>query len=159
MKREVLAEIRGLLQSERVLSLAVLRDGAPYVGLLPYVLIPDFSAVIVHASRLALHSAGLTDGAPFSVLIHAPDLPAGDPLQIGRISLHGTVETVRRDSRDHAVGKDLYVRRFPASARTFGLADFQLYRLNFEGGRYVGGFARAQSLGPKDIRALSEESE
>ena len=156
MKKDLVTEIRGLLTSERVLSLGVLRDGNPYVGLLPYALLPDYSAAIVHASRLALHSAGLDDGAPFSALVHSPDEAGGDPLQIRRVTLEGTVSRIRRDTRDYSVLRDLYVHRFPGSVRTFELADFELYRLTFAGGRYVGGFARARTLGPKDIRELGD---
>ena len=156
MKDEILQEIKSLLSQQRVLSMGVLRDADPYVGLLPFVVSPDFSSVIVHASRLALHSAGLSDDAPFSILVHEPDAEAADPLQIPRLSMSGRVERLERDTRDYVVGRRLYIARFPESSRTFELGDFNLYRLVFESGRYVGGFARAKSLGPKDIRALGE---
>jgi putative heme iron utilization protein len=159
MKRQFLIEIRELLLAERVLSLGILRDGEPYVGLLPYAPLPNFSGAIIHASRLALHAAGLATGVSFSALIHAPDRPDSDPLQVPRISLHGSVDGIPRDSRDYAVHREFYVRRFPVSTRTFELADFQLYVLRFAGGRYVGGFARARTLGPKDIQALGDVSD
>ena len=141
------------------MALGVLRGEEPYVGLLPFVVWPDMSAAVVHASRLALHSAGLVDGAPFSALIHAPDRLGIDPLQVPRISLNGLVEGLVRDTHEYALGRQLYISRFPDSERTFELGDFRLYRLSFNGGRYVGGFARARSLGPKDIRALGEASD
>jgi putative heme iron utilization protein len=158
MKSDILDEIKEILSTERVLALGVLRDGEPYVGLLPFVPAVDFASVVVHASRLALHTAGLEDEAPFSVLIHDGDVADGDPLQIRRITLLGKVEHLARDSRDYAVERSRYVDRFPASAPTFGLGDFSLYRLRFESGRFVGGFARARSLGPKDIEALGSTS-
>jgi putative heme iron utilization protein len=154
MKKELLQELRQLLAAERVLSLGVLRDGNPYVGLLPYVIARDFSCAFVHASRLALHSAGLVEGARFSVMIHGPVSSDSDPLQIQRVTLDGSIGQIARDSRDYVVVRGMYIERFPTSARTFELGDFSLYRLRFDGGRYVGGFARARSLGPNDIEAL-----
>lgn len=154
VKTEMIDELRALLTTERVLSLAVLRNGLPYVGLLPYVVTPDFSAALVHASSLALHTEGLTEGAPFGILIHRPDRTEEDPLQIQRLSLQGKVKMLNRGTPAYDEARQLYVGRFPTSARTFLLGDFNLYRLRFVAGRYVGGFARAQSLGPKDIDAL-----
>jgi len=155
MKTEMVHEIRSLLAGQRILSLGVLRNGKPYVGLLPFVVPPEFSSAIVHVSRLALHAAGLVDGASYSALIHVPDNLETDPQEIRRLTLYGEIQGVARDTRNYALDRELYVRRFPQSLPTFGLADFSLFRLKFAGGRYVGGFARAYSLGPKDIQALS----
>lgn len=156
MRHDILSEVRTLLVGERVLSLGVLRNERPYVGLLPYVAAPDFTAAFIHASRLALHSAGLEDGAPFAVLIHEADRPGGDALQMRRLTLQGTVSRIPRDSRDYAVVRQTYTARFPESSTTFELGDFSLYRLEFEEGRYVGGFARARSLGRRDIEGLAD---
>lgn len=65
-----------LLTGQRVLALGVLVEGAPYVGLLPFVLKPDFGGALVHASKLARHSVGLVPGAPFAALIHGA--PTGE---------------------------------------------------------------------------------
>ena len=48
----------------------MLNDAKPVLGLLPYAPLPDFSAVLVHASALARHTQGLRPGAPFAILIH-----------------------------------------------------------------------------------------
>jgi len=154
MNPEQLLEVRGLLTTERVLALAVLVDDAPYCGLLPFALAPDRAAVLVHASRLARHSRGLHDGAPFSALIHSPDRADGDPLQIPRLTVQGTVELLKRASAGYEEAEQVYVQRFPSAGQTFQLGDFHLYRLRFEKGRYVGGFAQAVNLGPEDFKRL-----
>jgi putative heme iron utilization protein len=155
MTPEQLIEIRGLLTTERVLALAVLVDGEPYCGLLPYANMPDCSAAIVHASRLARHSRGLQHGSPFGVLIHRQDRPDADPLQIPRLTLQGTVELLDPASDAHRDARQLFAQRFPSAQHTFSLGDFDLFRLRFEKGRYVGGFAQALNLGPEDFRRLS----
>lgn len=147
--------LKNLLAETRVLSLGVLVDGAPHVGLLPYVVAPDFGSALVHASQLARHGRGLQPGAPFSLLIHGADDPAGDPLQVPRVTISGTVRHVARSDRDWAAARRSYIDRFPTSEQTFLLGDFNLYRLVFEWGRLVAGFARAVNLGPESFSALS----
>lgn len=147
--------LRSLLTETRVLSLAVLVDGAPLVGLLPFVARPDLGGAIVHASRLARHTRGLVDGAPFGLLVHGPDAPGGDPLQVARLSLEGDVRALPREHPDHPEADALYRGRFPTSAPTFELADFGLYELRFRRGRLVGGFARAINLDEDALRKLA----
>ena len=146
MKVEDRAVLRKLLTDVRVLSLGVLVEGEPYVGLLPFVVTGSFQSVIVHASDLAKHSRGLETGSPFSVLIHGVDAPDGDPLQVARVSISGTVHQVERTDAEYLHLRDAYIDRFPTSERTFMLGDFYLYRLEFERGRLVAGFARAVNL-------------
>lgn len=148
------ALLRDLLAHQRVLSLAVLVDGRPHAGLLPFVVRPDFSAALVHASDLARHSRGLVPGAAFGAVIHLPDRTGADPLQLPRVTLEGTVSVLERGTPEYDAGRDLYVGRFPASARTFALGDFRLYRLAFESGRLIGGFGRARSVSPRILAEL-----
>ncbi len=147
--------LRALLTGTRVLSLAVLAEGLPVVGLLPFAARPDLSGAIVHASRLARHTKGLIEGAPFGLLVHGVDDPAGDPLQVPRLSLEGEVRVIGRDAVGHAEAEALYLARFPDSAPTFALGDFGLYELRFRRGRLVGGFARAINLTADSLRAAA----
>jgi hypothetical protein len=134
------------LLAQRVLALGVLVEGKPYAGLLPFAARPDFGALLIHASDLARHSRGLTPGAPFSVVIHLPDRFDADPLQLPRVTLEGTVSVLERGMPEYESGRELYLGRFPAGARTFQLGDFHLYELGLEGGRLIGGFAQAHTV-------------
>jgi putative heme iron utilization protein len=136
---------RRLLDDVNVLALGVIVEGAPYVGLLPFALTADRRAAIVHASRLARHTAGLGEGAPFSALIQRPAPPGADPLQAERLTLLGYVAAPSRDT-GHDSPRERYLARFPTSEVTFTLGDFALYLLHIERARFVGGFARALDL-------------
>lgn len=150
--REIL---RTLLTEIRVLSLGVLVDGLPHVGLLPFVVSDDYASALVHASRLAKHSRGLQSGSAVSVMIHeADDNPRSDPLQIARVTLSGTVQRVVKNGSDYRAARQAFVDCFPTSEPTFALGDFNLYRLQFERGRLVAGFARAVNLRPESFREL-----
>lgn len=147
--------IRRLLDDERLLSLAVLVDGAPFAGLLPFVPVPDHSGVMIHASRLSRHSAGLADGARAAVLLHEQDGPDKDPLQIKRVSFECDVRPLPRDGEAWLAGRERYLARFPDGRITFRLGDFTLYRLDFRQGLLVAGFGRAMEIAPGDIRKLA----
>lgn len=150
--------LRSLLRDSRVLSLGVLVDGAPYVGLLPYVVAPDLATLYVRASGMALHTRGLVADAPFSALIHASESGAPDPLQVARATFQGTVEPLDRDSGEAVATVERYVSRFPSATMTTALADFGTYALRIRSGRFVGGFARARDLAAADLRALAAAS-
>lgn len=149
--------LRHILLDCRVLSLAVTVDEAPYAGLLPFAARSDFSGLLIHASGLARHAQGLAEGLPFGALIHLPDSPEADPLQIPRVTLQGTVTHLPRGSSEYEAGKSVYTEKFPASAPIFGLGDFNLYALLPEGGRLITGFGGAANIGPKTLAALSAE--
>lgn len=147
--------IRSLLDGERVLSLAVLVDGAPFAGLLPFIPLPDYSGVMIHASRLSRHTAGLAAGARAAVLLHEQDGPDKDPLQIKRASFECDVQPLERNSEPWAAERERYLARFPDSRITFRLGDFTLYRLDFRQGLLVAGFGRAVDIAPRDIAKLA----
>ena len=140
--------LRRLIDEQRTLSLAVLIDGKPSAGLLPYAPRLDFSAVLVHASALARHSRGLYSGAPFSILIHDR---VDDPFQVVRVTFEGQVETLRKDSVEYEQARELFLQRFPTSDVLFTLGDFTLHSLPLRQGRFVQGFARAVDVGAIDL--------
>ncbi len=156
MNEESRRRLKELLSSQRVLSLAVLIDGSPHVGLLPYALTTDFTGALVHASKLARHTRGLQPGAPFSLLVHAPELPGSDPLQVPRVTLNGQVRVVETDSADYPRFRDAYLRHLPEAEVTFALGDFTLFELQFRDGRFVEGFAAAMNVTSEDLRMLAK---
>ena len=149
--------IKELLTKQRVLALSVLVDRAPYTGLLPFVVRPDFGAALVHASRLARHTRGLVDDAPFSALIHQPDSPGTDPLQLPRVTLQGRVCPLQIGSPACESAQRLYIARLPQSVPTFDLPDFTLYALIFNSARYVMGFGQVGNITAQDLRELATE--
>ncbi|MBI5668335.1 MAG: hypothetical protein HZC41_10035 [Chloroflexi bacterium] len=154
MTPEDRALLIALLTRQRVLALSVLVDGAPYTGLLPFAALPDFTGVLVHASKLARHSAGLEEGAPFSLLIHQPDTPEADPQQLPRVALEGAVRRLAKDTPAYTGARAVYLAKFPTSEPTFNLGDFDLYRLECQRGRFVAAFGRIYNLAAATLRGL-----
>jgi len=139
MQEEDRRAILDLLHAHRVLTLAVLVDGEPYASALPFALRPDLGGALVHASKLARHSRGLSEGAPFSVVIQSAEGKGGDRSTC-RGDLHGRVRTIDRGSREWEEGRATFVARLPEGEMMFSLGDFGLYELHFEHGRYFAGF-------------------
>jgi hypothetical protein len=153
MKPEQSAALRALVEDSKLLALAVVVDGDPVTGLLPYA--PEGPMrLLIHASGLARHSKGLVDGGRFAALIHREPGSSDDPLQVERVSLVGTVRELRRGSEAWEAGKRRYLERFPHAERTFGLGDFTLWALEPEGGRWVSGFASAVNLTERNLAEL-----
>jgi hypothetical protein len=134
----------------------VLVDNQPYVGMLPFAMLPDFSAALVHASALAKHTAGLKDDAPFSLLIHLPDCYNADPQQLPRVTLQGRVRLYAKESADYMTARAVYLDKFPQSEQTFTLGDFNLYALLLVSGRFVAGFGQIYNLTSETLRQLGE---
>ncbi len=156
MLKSTIHDLQQLLDRQRVLSLAVLADGAPYAGLLPFVALPRRDGVLVHASRLSKHAPGLAAGGPVGVLLHEQDAPEKDPLQIRRATFECAVHALERGSEAWNEGRERYVGKFPDGRITFNLGDFTLYRLGFQHGLYVAGFGRAMEISTADIKRLAE---
>lgn len=152
MDAATVAAIRTLIETQRVLTLAVLVDGLPAAALLPYAVGGDGASLVVQASALARHTRGLIDEAIVGVVIHEPATPDRDALQIPRLTVQATVRVLDRAS---AAGEDAAARlvaRFPGAAMTLGLPDFQIVALDLGRGRFVEGFGRAVNVGPETFR-------
>jgi len=154
MTSEDSARLGGLLLGQRLVSLGVVAEGAPIVGLLPYAVADDRSALIVQSSALARHARGLVAGAPWSGMIHEPDTAETDPLQVPRLQLEGIVDPLRGDRAEFQPAARAFLGRFPQAAMTLQLPDFTLYRLEIRGGRMVLGFGRALNLSRDHFREL-----
>jgi putative heme iron utilization protein len=147
--------LRELFDGQRVLTLAVIADGVPFAGLLPFVPIADYAAVLVHASRISKHGAALAAGGRAGILLHEQDGPDKDPLQIKRATFDCDVRGYERKGEEWIAGRELYLQRFPDSRITFNLGDFTLYRLTFREGLYVGGFGRAVEIPAEDLPKIA----
>jgi hypothetical protein len=154
MTPEDSARLGELLLGQRLLALGVVADGEPIVGLLPYAVADDRTALLVQSSGLARHARGLVAGARWSGLIHQPDSAETDPLQVPRLQVEGVVEPLRGDRPEFKEAARAFLDRFPQAAMTLQLPDFTLYRLEIRGGRMVLGFGRALNLSQEHFRAL-----
>jgi len=154
MSPEQVEALRELLTASRVLSLALVVDDAPVNGLLPFAVTPDYRALVVHASRLARHTKGLDDGAPFDALLHEPVVGTVDALQVKRVTLRGVVRKPEEGTPAHDALRRGYLTKFPEAEPITELGDFAFYVLLIDGGRLVTGFGAAANVTQDTIDTL-----
>jgi hypothetical protein len=150
MTDEALLLTAALLRERRVLTVGLVVGGAPVLGLLPFVL-TDEATLLVHGSRLARHSRALAAGGMAAVLVHEPDVPGVDPLQVPRLSLEVETSVLEKTGEAFSRGRSVYLARFPEGEVTFSLPDFQLFALRACSGRLVAGFGRAWDVSREEL--------
>jgi hypothetical protein len=155
MTPEDSTRLGGLLLGQRLVALGVVAEGEPIVGLLPYAVSADCTALIVQSSTLARHSKGLVAGAPWSGIIHEPDSGEIDPLQVPRLQLEGVVDPLSGDRPEFQPSARSFLGRFRGAVATLQLPDFTLYRLELRSGRMVLGFGRALNLSREHFHNLA----
>lgn len=148
-----LRQLARLLTSQRWGALATLGDeGAPYCSQVAFVMEPDLKAALLHLSQLAAHTTNLLARPAISLSVTEPDDGRDDPQTLARATVQGSVAMVPRADDKYMMARSRYLERLPAAEPLFGFGDFQLFRLEIEKVRFVGGFARARTFGPEALR-------
>lgn len=137
--------LRALLRRQEVAALGTLRNGDPFVSMVPYALLAD-GALAVHVSRLATHTRDMEEHPGVSVLVMAERTPDVTAQALARITLQGEAQVLAPDGPGHDAARAAYLARFPTSEAMFGFSDFLLFRIVPRSARFVGGFAQAGSL-------------
>ena len=148
MKDEQAANLRELLASRSTAALGTLHSGAPYVSMVPFVLLKDGSAFVVHVSRLAAHTGDMLAEPRVSLLVTGVERSAASPLAVPRVTLLGTARQLSGDAADYPASRQAYLARFPEAASMFNLGDFSLFLITPTEVRWVAGFAQARTLSP-----------
>ena len=151
---EPYASLAHLIRSQRIAALGTLRDGVPFVSMVPYVEAADLSAFYLHLSRLAVHTQAIRSDPRIGLMISQPDTGSSDPQTLSRVSIQGEATAVAKDSADFSAAKDLYLAKFPAAELNFSLGDFDLYRITPHTGRYVADLGKIYDLKEEDWRGL-----
>ncbi len=145
-----------LLRGQRWACLGTQADEKPYVSWVAFAVEADFSCLILHLSRLAKHTRNLEVEPAVSLALSEPDDGQGDPQQLARLTLEGTIEPVSSDNPDYARLKALYLQRLPDAEMLFQFSDFSLFRFAPQSGRYVEGFASSHAVNAEKLRAAAD---
>lgn len=149
--------LSGLLRAQEVAALATLRQGEPFVSMVPYALLAD-GALVLHVSRLAGHTRDMERHAGVSLLVMAQRAPDVPPQGLARVTLQGEAGFRPPGTERHDEARAAYLARFPDSEPMFGFADFSLVLVLPRAVRVVGGFAQAWSITGADYAALMSQA-
>lgn len=150
-----------LLRHSRVAALGTLDgDGAPAVSMVPFAIVPELCALVVHVSALAAHTGNMQRHGDVSLLVMQAEV-AGEPVHaLPRVTLRGRAETLAADDPRHASARTAYLSRFPEAEPMMQLGDFRLVLIHVEQARQIAGFGAARSVQADElIRLLSDAAQ
>jgi putative heme iron utilization protein len=143
------ALLKSLLTKERTAHLATLRGGAPMASMTLFMPEHDFSAFYVHVSRLAWHTQDMMQDARVALSVAETDDGRADPFTLMRVTLRGEAVQLKEGP------KEAWLKRFPAQAINFQLADFSFWSIVPRDARFVAGFGRIHNLSSKELEAIA----
>ncbi len=141
-----------LIRQARIASLAVLNpeSGAPHVTRVAFGLGLEGQWLTL-VSDLSFHTRALRSTPQIGLLLgEAPT--KGDPLAFPRLSAQAAPEFVARDSKDHAVHREAWLKHHPKSALYVDFADFSFVAFTPISADLNGGFGKAYNLTAQDMR-------
>jgi putative heme iron utilization protein len=150
MNEEIIG-LRELVGGRKVAALGTLHGGAPYVSMVPFAILENGSAFLIHVSELSAHTQDMLTDPRVSLLITASESGEALPQELARVTVLGQARQIDEEAAEHAPAKARYLARFPDSEPMFGFADFSLFAIRPEEIRWIGGFAGAQSLTPEEF--------
>jgi putative heme iron utilization protein len=140
---QIEAEFRGLVDSLRIGVLITMGEGGPFGSHVPFLMDGDWTGAVIHISQLAVHTQNLARDRRIALFLAEPDSPEKNPTALKRINLQGTAHPMAPGTAAYDEARERYLRRFPQSAVTFQLPDFQLWALEMTRVHFVSGFGRA----------------
>lgn len=153
-RRNAAEEARTLVSAVTVGYLATVGEGGdPWCSLVVYGPDPDGNPVLL-VSTMAEHGRNLAVDPRASLGINDPSAP-GDPLDRPRITLAG--RAVRPEGEAAEAALDAHVAAIPAARLYADWEDFSLWVLEVERVRWVGGFARMDTVSRDEYRAAEPD--
>ena len=142
-------DIQSFLQSHRQATLAVSADNIPHTAMVSYVW--HARAALIHLSNLAPHKRQLLANPRCSLLIAEPDDGRVEVMSLARVILQGTAAMLDKASAEYADAKAAFLAQLPSAELMFGLPDFDLFRIQPDGGRYIAGFGKIMTFAADEI--------
>jgi putative heme iron utilization protein len=151
------AQLAGLVQRRSAAALGTLHGGAPFVSMVPFAVLPDGSAFVIHVSRLAGHTKDMLADPRVSLLVAQPEGEGVAAQALARVSVQGEAVEMAKGSDAERDCRGAYLARFPESAPLTEFGDFSFFAIRPSQARFVAGFAQAMSLtGETLARTLRE---
>ncbi|MEO8652577.1 MAG: pyridoxamine 5'-phosphate oxidase family protein, partial [Ramlibacter sp.] len=146
-------ELRALLHSRRVAALGTISDeGAPFVSMVPFAMVPQLGCIVIHISGLAAHTRYLQARPAASLLVMQAEAP-GEPVHaLPRATLDGQARILEAGSEAWRACRFAYLQRFPEAQPMTELGDFVFVAIELTGARQVAGFGSARSIDEEELR-------
>jgi heme iron utilization protein len=140
------ARLASLVHGRTAGALGTLHDGAPFVSMVPYAVLPDGSAVVIHVSRLAGHTKDMLADPRVSLLVTQPEGDGVAAQALARVSVQGEAHEMAKGSDGERECRAAYLARFPEAAPLTEFGDFSFFAVRPTQARFVAGFAQAMTV-------------
>jgi putative heme iron utilization protein len=139
--------LRGLLQVQRVATLACLDDqGRPALSMVPFACCAQEACLVIHVSALAAHTRCMVARPDVGLMVCEAEV-AGQPVHdLQRVSIQGLAEPLLRDSAAWEACRAAYLARFEEAR--------PMTEITPQSGRHIAGFGAARSVGVEELRDL-----
>jgi hypothetical protein len=135
-----------LVRSRTAAALGTLHEGAPFVSMVPFAVLPDGDAFVVHVSRLAAHTKDMAGDPRVSLLVMQPEGGGTAAQALARVSIQGEAKEMEKGSAGERACREAYLARFPEAAPLTEFGDFSFFAIRPSQARFVAGFAQAMSV-------------
>jgi putative heme iron utilization protein len=139
-------QLAALVRRRETAALGTLHAGAPFASMVPFAVLPDGSALVIHVSRLAGHTKDMLADARVSLLVTQPEGEGVAAQALARISVQGEARELAKGSDEESACRGAYLARFPEAAPLTEFGDFSFFAIRPLQARFVAGFAQAMSL-------------
>lgn len=144
-----------LLRTRPLAALGTLQaDGAPFVSMVPWALLPDQPALVLHVSGLAAHTRQMAEDARVSLLVTAAEDAETPPQAVARVTLAAQAVFTAAGSAEAQACRRAYLARHPQAEPITALPDFSFVRLDLMEARQIAGFGAARSVSRSALQAL-----
>jgi putative heme iron utilization protein len=150
-------ELVELLHGRGIAALGTIFGNAPLVTMVLYAPAPDLSALFIHVSDLAQHTAALRGDQSVGLLIAEPDRPGRNALSMARVSIQGVAKPLEPGSSEYELARACYVAAHPTAAFNFELGGFHLVRIQPSSARFVAGFGKIFDIDGAAWAGLTKE--
>jgi putative heme iron utilization protein len=146
--------LRSLLIAQRVAALGTMgEDGAPFVSMVPFAVVPALGCLAIHVSGLAAHTRNLQARADISLMVMQSE-QSGEPVHaLARVTFAAQAKALQPESVAWQACRTAYLARFPEAEPMTQLGDFMFFSLQVSGARQIAGFGAARSIDAQEVSA------
>ena len=154
MSPEHAAKLRALVHGRTAAALGTLHAGAPAVSMVPFALLADGSAFVVHVSGLAAHTKDMRADPRVSLLVMQAEGEGTEAQALARVSVQGEARECVAGTPEAEAARAAYLARFPGAEPLTGFGDFAFFAIRPVQARFVAGFAQAMSATGETLSAV-----
>lgn len=154
MTPEHAARLASLVQGRTAAALGTLHAGAPFVSMVPYAVLPDGTAFVIHVSRLAAHTKDMLADPRVSLLVMQAEGEGVAAQALARVSVQGEAAEMAKGSEPERACRNCYLARFPEAEPLTDFGDFSFFAIRPVQARFVAGFGQAMSVTGETLARL-----